>query len=70
MLVPFLFRPYCTLNVHKCTQFMPYLLLSKLTDNIYSNPLINTVNGSCMFAVLLESVLVESVLIEVKNNGD
>ena len=32
---------------------------------MYSNPSINTVNGSCMFAVLIESML-----IKVKNKGD
>ena len=34
-------------------------------DTYYRKPSINTANGSCMFGVLFESVL-----IEVKNKGD
>ena len=43
------------------------LIFSKIFEKVvqYSNPLINTVNGSCMFAVLIESML-----IEVKNKRD
>ena len=32
---------------------------AKFVKMMYSNPSINTVNGSCMFGVLIESMLIE-----------
>ena len=47
--------------LYKLNRFLPETILK----TIYSNPSITTVNGSCMFGVLIESML-----IEVKNKGD